>query len=81
MNTATRFEIIKAIRDEISKYFEGEFTDHDHLIEDMHILSDDLTAIALGVERSLNIKVPRERYRSVISVETFADAVQELGLR
>lgn len=64
-----------AIRSEVEKYHDDPFTDDDRFLEDMRLLSDDITEIALGVEKTLGVRLERKAYRSVYNVRTFAEAI------
>jgi hypothetical protein len=67
--------VAAVIRNEVVKYFDGHFSDDDNFIEDMHILSDDLTAISLAVEKKLSLKLYRNEYRTVTNVSSYTLAV------
>lgn len=70
-------DIASLIRSEISKYYDGEFRNTDHLIHDLGILSDDISAIALTLEKRLGIKLDRAEYREIRNVDDWAKALQE----
>lgn len=76
----TKDEIAKVIHGEVAEYMDREFTDDEHFVSDLKLLSDDLTAIALDLERHFRIRIERRRYRDVSNVnelaELMADAIR-----
>lgn len=49
----------------------------DRLIADLELLSDDATAMGLGVQRRLGIRVDQSRWRTVNTVRDVVDALEE----
>jgi acyl carrier protein len=49
---------------------------HHKLIADLHLLSDDATAVAFELERKYRVKIPREEWQSVLTVQ---DVISLLG--
>lgn len=73
----TKDEISAAIRGEVAKYLDGEFDDRDDFQTDLGLVSDDLSAIALSLEKRFGVQIDRRRYRTVTNVESYAELVQE----
>ena len=42
---------------------------HHKLLADLHLLSDDATAMALDLEREFHVKVPRSEWENVFTVQ------------
>ena len=68
-------EIVRIVREEFAKYIDRAFGDEESFQRDLQLTSDDLTAIALEVEKKLRVKIDRRAYRTV---NTIADYVQLL---
>lgn len=69
-------QVAASIREEIKNYHDDPFSDNDDFTEDMRILSDDLSAIALSLERKLGIKLDRKQYSGVTNVRSYAEAIR-----
>jgi acyl carrier protein len=67
---------IAIVRTEISKYYDKEFNNNDNLYIDLSISSDDLSAIALSIERKYGIKFERDEYKNINNVEEWARIIQ-----
>ncbi|MBO9376471.1 hypothetical protein GG804_06810 [Sphingomonas histidinilytica] len=67
---------IAILRAEISKYYDKEFSNIDSLYIDLSIASDDLSAIALSIERKYGIKFEKNEYREINNVEEWARVIQ-----
>ncbi|WP_157783517.1 hypothetical protein [Rhizorhabdus wittichii] len=67
---------IAIVRAEISKYYDKEFNNIDNLYIDLSIASDDLSAIALSIERKYGIKFERDEYKNINNVEEWARIIQ-----
>lgn len=76
----TAEEIAGIIHGEVAEYMDREFTDDEHFVSDLKLLSDDLTAIALDLERLFRVRIERRRYRDVSNInelaELMADAIR-----
>lgn len=68
-------DVVLAIRAELADYVAGPFADTDHFSTDLHLLSDDQTAIALAVEKRLGVRLDRQEYQHIFNVLTFAKAL------
>ena len=67
-----------AVRYEIAKYYDGFFNNYDNLTRDLKILSDDLSVIALSLERRLGVKLDRRQYRAIEDVDSWAQAISSV---
>ena len=65
-----------AVRAEIAKLYDGEFSDDADLCTDLAIHSDDLSAIGLTLEKMFGIKLSQGEYREITTVERWAAAIQ-----
>lgn len=72
-NQIDRNEIARIVQEEISQYVGGSFSMQDHLQAKLHLLSDDLSAIVLTLERRFQVKIERSRYRTVFTAADLAD--------
>ena len=45
------------------------------LVDDLHLLSDDQSFIAIGLEKELGIRVPRNEWRRVSTVQDVIDTL------
>lgn len=70
-------QAVLAVRAEISKYHDGEFGNSDDLHRDLDLISDDLSAIALALEKSLRVKLGRNQYREIKNVDGWARAIEK----
>jgi acyl carrier protein len=77
MQSTTHDEILEAIRGEIAKYVDRSFGNEDDFVVDMCLHSDDLSAVALSLERKLGIKIDRKQYRSINNIDQYTALVQE----
>lgn len=73
----TEIEIRSIIREEISRYFDEEFSDTARLCEDLYIDSDDLSAVALTLEDRFGMVMERSLYRNVHSVDDYTKLIAE----
>jgi acyl carrier protein len=71
-------DIVAAVHAEVARYVVGKFGDTDDLILDLRILSDDLTAIALALERRLGITLDEGDYGEIRTVLDLAKALHEV---
>jgi acyl carrier protein len=69
--------VTAAVRAEVAKHVFGNFGDTDDLQDDLHIESDDLTAIALSLEDQLGVRLDRREYRKITNVLALAKALHE----
>ena len=76
MSGITNDDVLRLVREEFAKYIDRKFDDHEDFQRDLKLASDDLTAIALAVERKLRIKIDRRLYQTVHTVMEFAQLVQ-----
>ena len=76
-------EIRKAIRSEVYNCIFREFSDTDDFTKELKILSDDLSSMALVVEKKLGLKLPRKEYEKINNVETYILVIEKYlnGLR
>ena len=72
-------QAIFAVRAEIAKYHDGDFNDYDKLTDVLNIASDDLSAIALSLEKKLGVKLDRDQYREIESVHSWGQAILKAG--
>lgn len=70
-------EISKIVRNEVEKYYDEPFEDDDHFTNDLHILSDDLSAITLTLEKTLGIRLSKEEYKRVANVRTYTTVIEQ----
>jgi acyl carrier protein len=68
--------VVTEIRKEIKKYHDNSFSDEDHFIKDMKILSDDLMVILSELEKYFNIKINKEEYKTISNVNTLGKIFQ-----
>lgn len=73
----TKDEISAEIHGEVAKYLDSEFDDRDDFQADLGLVADDLSAIALSLEKRFGVRIDRRRYRTVTNVESYAELVQE----
>lgn len=73
----TRPELASVIHDEVAKYADREFGDADGFVSDLKLASDDLSAIALTLEKRFNVKIERHRYRDVSNVDDYVELFAE----
>ncbi|HEU4696693.1 MAG TPA: hypothetical protein VFR92_07000 [Sphingomicrobium sp.] len=73
----TKDQISIKIHKEVAKYLNREFSDQDDFQIDLDLASDDLSAIALSIERQFGVRIDRRRYRHVTNVDEYAELVQE----
>ncbi|MBU3077679.1 hypothetical protein [Sphingomonas quercus] len=73
----TKSELAAVIHDEVAKYVDREFGDGEGFVSDLELASDDLSAIALTLEKRFNVKIERRRYREVSNVDDYADLFAE----
>ena len=66
-----------SIRSEVAKYYDEEFSDTDDFSKDLHINSDDLSAIAISLEKKLGLKIDSKDYRSINNVESYASVLRK----
>src|SRR4051812_47897738 len=76
-NKIDESSIRKIVREEIAKYMDRDFRDDEHLMRDMKLLSDDLTAIALTIEKRLGLKIQRGLYPRINNVSDYVQVIQE----
>ena len=69
-------EIVSVIRDVVSQYYDEEFSNTDRFGSDIDLISDDLTAIALEVEKKLGVRLDRKEYRSIENIDSYARAIE-----
>ncbi len=66
-NAAIEEDVLKTLRSIVPQ---GAVIGLDHkLIADLHLLSDDATAIALELERTYRVKIPRKEWQTVLTVQ------------
>jgi hypothetical protein len=69
-------EITALVRVEVAKHTAVvQFRNTDDLLNDLGIDDDDLTAIALDLERQLHVKLDGIQYRQIANVITWAEAL------
>lgn len=68
----TKDEIAAQIHGEVVKYVDREFNDREDFLSELGLISDDLSAIALALERRFQVKIDRRRYRKVSNVEDYS---------
>jgi|tagenome__1003787_1003787.scaffolds.fasta_scaffold20701603_2 hypothetical protein len=73
----TRPELASVIHDEVAKYADREFGDEESFVSDLKLASDDLSAIALTLERRFNVTIDRLRYREVSNVDDYVELFAE----
>lgn len=74
----TRPELASIIHDEVAKYVDRDFGDEESFVANLKLASDDLSAIALTLEKRLNVKIERPRYRGVSSVDDYVRLFEEV---
>jgi acyl carrier protein len=67
--------ISNIIKKEIEKYYDEKFNENSDFISDMNIASDDLSAIALSLERKFGIKISEIEYRNIVNVQSYAQII------
>lgn len=73
----TRPELASVIHDEVAKYADRDFDDGEGFVSDLKLASDDLSAIALTLEKRFNVKIERRRYRDVSNVDDYVELFAE----
>ncbi len=76
MQSGISDEVLKLVREEFAKYIDREVGDQEDFQRDLKLASDDLTAIALEIERKLGIKIDRHLYRTVHNITEYAQLLQ-----
>lgn len=76
MQDANADSTTKAIREEFQKYIDRQFNDTDHFQRDLKISSDDLTAIALELEKKFGLKIERRLYRNVNNIAEYSELIR-----
>jgi hypothetical protein len=71
MPTTQHSDVLAALKDEIRKYCDGELND-DMAVDELHILDDDLTAIALALEKKLRFRLDRKTYWEIKTIADWA---------
>lgn len=74
----SREEIAALIHGEIAKYMDRDFADREDFLSELELVSDDLTAIALTLEKHFHVKIDRRAYRTVSNVEDYAELVHSV---
>ena len=64
-------EVLAALKSEIGRYYDGELSE-DLSVDDLQLVGDDLTAIALALERELRLKLDRKMYRQIRTIADWA---------
>ena len=77
MSMVTLDAVTAAVRAKVARHVLRDFGDGDDFQRDLHILSDDLTAIALTLEDQLGVRLDRREYRKITNVMSFAKALHE----
>lgn len=70
-------DVAEIIRAEIAKHVSREFSDTDDFVRDLHLLSDDLTAIALSIERRLGVRLDRREYSKISDLRSYAEVLSK----
>jgi acyl carrier protein len=73
----SRSEIASVIHGEVAKYVDRDFGDGEHFQSDLDLASDDLSAIALALEKRFQVRIERQRYREVFNVAGYAELMAE----
>jgi len=68
--------IVKSVREEFARYIDREFDNREEFQRDLKLSSDDLTAIALEIERRLDIKIDSHSYRNVNNIESYVQLIR-----
>lgn len=74
-------QAVAAVRAEIAKYYDEDFSNTDNLSADLGILSDDLSAVALSLEKRTGVKLDSKDYREIATIESWARAIQRKSER
>jgi acyl carrier protein len=69
-------EVLKLVREEFAKDIDRDFGDQEDFQHDLKLASDDLTAIALEIEKKLGIKIDRRLYRTVNTIAEYVQLIQ-----
>jgi hypothetical protein len=77
VSDATRTDVIGVIRSEVAKYVDHDFSNQDDFLSEMNLASDDLSAIALTLEKYFQLKVERGRYRDVQNIDDYVEVIAE----
>jgi acyl carrier protein len=72
MPNPTYDDVVLAIRSEISAYYDDDYGNDDHFVRDLRIASDDLSAVALSLEKRFGRRLPRDDYQHIWSVNSYA---------
>ena len=70
-------EIAAEIHREVAKYVDRAFSDKEDFMSGLGLISDDLSAIALALEKRFQVKIDRRRYRAVSNVEGYSALVSD----
>jgi hypothetical protein len=72
MTSPTYDDILQAIRSEISAYYDGDYGNDDDFVRDLRIASDDLSAVALSLEKRFGRRLTHGDYQRISSVNSYA---------
>jgi hypothetical protein len=70
-------DITAIVRTEVARHVFADFANTDDFQRDLHILSDDLTSIAIFLQDRFGVKLSRSEYRQITNVLTFAEALHK----
>ena len=71
----TPSNILRVILEEVIKYYDGALNEETRLTD--IILSDDLSAICLALEREFGVKPDRNLYKNIFTVKDLHDLFNE----
>ena len=64
------------IRAEVARYYDGYFSDDDDFTTTLRIASDDLSFMAIELEKKFGIRLNRQAYAGIGNVRSFAQAIE-----
>jgi acyl carrier protein len=67
-----------AVRSEIAKYHDEDFSNSDYFTRYLDIASYDLSVIALSLEKNLGVKLDRRQYLAIKDVDGWAQAISSV---
>jgi hypothetical protein len=78
MPTVEYSQVLAALKKEIGRYYDGALSD-DMAVDDLDLLGDDLTAVALALEKQLRFRLDRKLYRQIKTIADWARLIHAQG--
>lgn len=74
MPTIEYDQVLATLKEEIAKYYDGDLRDG-MAIDDLNLVGDDLTAVALALEKQLRFRLDRNLYPQITTIADWAGLV------